>query len=263
MRTRQRICSNDRLTYLLRRSGAFDSRPLETIVPSRDAFFAFLQERWPLFLDRLAGNAGNGPRDASGASDLALERPPDLPFDHDDVRVYIDNLFLEGMLSAVPREAGDALRGEWAAVGIRTDPEADRSRRLAGLMVAVGDTIPGPEARHHEWTAFAYRWAELEVLRLETTASARSETDARIAEIRREPSATPKDWETTPSTAFVKFCPGTTSERLALSSTRSTRSCTAWSWARQACTTKSGSGPAKGSWRAFWIGYWAPGSRST
>ena len=120
----------------------------------------------------------------AGRRDLALEGPADLPFDHDDVRVYIDNLFLEGMLSAVPHEASDALRGEWAAVGIRTDPEADRLRRLGGLMEAVGATIPGPEARHEEWTAFAYRWAELEVLRLETvTGSVRSETDARIAEI--------------------------------------------------------------------------------
>ena len=91
-----------------------------------------------------------------------------LPFEHDDVRVYIDNLFVEGMLTAVPHEAGDALRGTWAAVGIRFDPEADRLRRLEGLMGAVGASIPGPDARHHEWTAFACRWAELEVLRLGT-----------------------------------------------------------------------------------------------
>ena len=177
---------DDRLIHLLRRSGAFDSWPLEIIVPDRDAFFSFLQERWPLFLDRLAGNAGDGPRNVSGSFGLGFDGPVDLPFDHDDVRVHIDNLFVEGMLSAVSHEAGDALRGEWASVGIRIDPEAEKLRRLGGLMEAVGDTIPGPEARHHEWTAFAYRWAELEVLRLEGAASARSETGARIAELRRE-----------------------------------------------------------------------------
>ena len=177
---------DDRLVHLLQRSGAFDCWPLETIVPDRDAFFTFLQELWPLFLDRLAGNDGDGLRDASGASGLALEGLPDMPFDHDDVRVYIDNLFLEGMLSAVPHEAGDALRGHWAAVGIRIDPEADRLRRFGGLMEAVRNTIPGPEARHQEWTAFAYRWAELDVLRLEAAASAGSESDARIAELRTE-----------------------------------------------------------------------------
>ena len=176
----------DRLIHLLRRSGAFDSWPLEAIVPSRDAFFAFLQERWPLFLNRLAGNADDDREDAHGSSGFELEGPADLPFDHDDVRVYIDNLFLEGMLSAVPHEAGNALRGQWAAVGIRIDPEADRLRRLGGLIEAVRNTIPGPEARHQEWTAFAYRWAELDVLRLEAAASAGSESDARIAELRTE-----------------------------------------------------------------------------
>ena len=185
---------DDRLIHLLRRNGQFDSWPLEAIVPNRDAFFSFLQERWPLFLDRLAGNAGAGPRDASGSSGLELEGPADLPFDHDDVRVYIDNLFVEGMLSAVSHEADDALRGEWASVGIRIDPEADRSRRLGALMEAVGATIPGPEARHHEWTTFAYRWAELDVLRLEIAASARSETGARLAELRMEVDRTFLAW---------------------------------------------------------------------
>ena len=177
---------DDRLIHLLRRSGAFDSWPLEAIVPDRDAFFSFLQERWPLFLDRLAGNAGGGPRDASETFSPDLEGPADLPFDHDDVRVYIDNLFVEGMLSPVSHEAGATLRGTWAAVGIHFDSEADKSRRLKGLMKAVGASIPGPDARHHEWAAFAYRWAELDVLRLETAAQTRSETGARIAELRTE-----------------------------------------------------------------------------
>ena len=181
---------DERLIHLLRRGGEFDAWPLEAIVPDREAFFSFLQERWPPFLDRLAGSAGDGPGDAGGSVGLALEGPAALPFEHDDVRVYIDNLFVEGMLTAVPHEAGDTLRGTWAAVGIRFDPEADRLRRLESLMGAVGASIPGSDARHHEWTAFACRWAELEVLRLgtvlETAAPTRPETGARIAELRVE-----------------------------------------------------------------------------
>ena len=177
---------DDRLVQLLRRGGAFDSWPLEIIVPDRDAFFSFLQERWPPFLARLAGNSGDGTRDGNGSFDLEIEGPADLPFDHDDVRVYIDNLFVEGMLSPVSHEAGNALRDEWTTVGLRIDPEADRLRRLGALMETAGDTIPGPDSRHHEWTAFAYRWAELDVLRLETAAPARSERGARIAELRMD-----------------------------------------------------------------------------
>ena len=176
---------DDRLIHLLRRSGTFDSWPLEAIVPGRDAFFSFLQERWPLFLDRLATKFGDGLPSGRGTSGLELEGPADLPFDHDDVRVYVDNLFVEGLLSPVPHEAGNALRDDWATVGIRIDPEADKLRRLGALMETAGDTIPGPDSRHHEWTAFAYRWAELDVLRLET-AAARSAGGAQIAELRMD-----------------------------------------------------------------------------
>ena len=59
---------DDRLVQLLRQSGAFTSWPLTTIVPDRGAFFAFLQERWPLFLDRLMENTG-GQRPARGGRD--------------------------------------------------------------------------------------------------------------------------------------------------------------------------------------------------
>jgi hypothetical protein len=66
---------------------------------------------------------------------MAYVDPEDLPFDHDDVRVYIDNLFLEGHLK--PLAATDlgmhldhlTLPG-WLAVGLRLDPATDRLRRL-------------------------------------------------------------------------------------------------------------------------------------
>ena len=184
----------DRLIQLLRRSGAFDSWPLEAIVPDRDAFFLFLQERWPLFLDRISGNTKEGLQDVATVFGLAMEGPAELPFDHDDVRIYIDNLFVEGMLSPVLHRSSGALRSKWAAVGIRTDPEADRSRRLRGLIETVTDTIPGPDARYRDWSAFAYRWAELSLLWSETTAAARSDMNGRILELRRNVDRTFLAW---------------------------------------------------------------------
>ena len=228
---------DERLAQLLRQGGAFASWPLTTILPDRDAFFAFLQERWPRFLDRIAGgigggnrqdgeearrptqtsrttlynvgssnagdggnrqdgegrrpartshatsrnagNAGDGsPQDAEGTSSFEIGGPADLPFDHADVRVYIDNLFVEGMLRPVSHGSGHALRGEWATVGVRIDPEADRLRRLRRLVEAVRATIPESDAHHREWLSFAYRWAELGVLLSETAAVARADSNS-------------------------------------------------------------------------------------
>lgn len=175
---------DDRFVHVLRKYGEFDSWPLETIIPNRRAFFSFLQERWPLFLDRVATSAAGGTGDDSGSFGLRIKGPAQIPFDHEDIRVYIDNLFIEGMLSPVNHESGSALRGKWPEVGILTDPAADNLRRLLGLMETVGDTIPDPYARHHDWLAFAYRWAELGVLWLEMSVTSRSGFDERIAELR-------------------------------------------------------------------------------
>ena len=182
---------DERLADLLRQGGAFASWPLAAILPDRDAFFAFLQERWPRFLDRLAGGIGAGElRDVEGAPGLAIGGPADLPFDHADVRVYIDNLFVEGMLRPAVHESGRALRGEWAAVGVRIDPEADRRRRLRRLAEAVRATLPGPDAHHREWLSFAFRWAELGVLLSETAAASRAHSSTLITSSRAVQSET-------------------------------------------------------------------------
>ena len=45
-----------------------------------------------------------------------------MPFDHHDVRIYIDNLFLEGLLQPVPHEQSQALAKTWVAYGIKVSP---------------------------------------------------------------------------------------------------------------------------------------------
>ena len=186
---------DDRMAQLLRQSGPFAAWPLETILPSRDAFFAFLQERWPLFLDRLAGTQTTvSLQDVEKKLGFEIGGPAELPFDHDDIRVYIDNLFVEGMLRPVAHDADDALRDEWAAVGIRVDPGADRLRRLRSLTETVGDTIPGAKANHGDWFAFAWRWAELHLVLLQTVVGAQMEIDGRIADFRTEVDRTFLAW---------------------------------------------------------------------
>lgn len=200
---------DERLVDLLRQSGAFASWPLTTILPDRDAFFTFLQERWPLFLDRLAascqqiteeahlpaqtsrttmsnsgsGNTGDGRlKYSEGTSSFEIGGPADLPFGHADVRVYIDNLFVEGMLRPVSHASGHKLRGEWAAVGIQIAPETDRLRRFHRLKETVRTTLPEADAHHREWLEFAFRWAEFGVLLSQTASVARADSRSLIAD---------------------------------------------------------------------------------
>ena len=149
---------------MLCQQGGFDDWPLETIIQDREAFFAFLQERWPNFLDREAKQNNAGFRENAISYAFELPGPSDLPFDHDDIRVYIDNLFIEGFLEAVPYEQAESLSNSWHAIGIRTDDQAGWPRRVDGLLDTLAAEIPKEDSRHDDWFRFARAWAELVVL---------------------------------------------------------------------------------------------------
>ena len=178
-------CEEDLLRFLLRRHyrglripEAFDAHlaeslakrprfrewPLARIIPDREAFFAFLQERWPLFLDRKAASALVRESSPPIGYEVQIPGPVRVAFDDDDVRIYVDKLFQEGVLKPVPHPESQRLAGSWAMVGVRTDPAADRARRMHGLLQTVAETVPGEGAGHREWLVFARRWAELMAL---------------------------------------------------------------------------------------------------
>ncbi|HUJ08534.1 MAG TPA: BREX-3 system phosphatase PglZ [Verrucomicrobiae bacterium] len=155
---------DERFIHLLRQRHVFDDWPLSTLLPDREAFFAFLQERWPIFLDREASNGTPNVRDGSGPYGLATQGPLDLPFDHHDIRVYIDNLFTEGLLRPVAHAHAISLAKTWAAIGVQTDEKEDRSRRFRKLVETLPSALPTDDAKYSEWCAFARGWAELLLL---------------------------------------------------------------------------------------------------
>ncbi|RMD96333.1 MAG: BREX-3 system phosphatase PglZ [Bacteroidetes bacterium] len=166
---RQRIPAtiDERFIEVLRQNDLFEDWPLETIIPDREAFFAFLQERWPVFLDSLARPKGDAAHEDAADYNFEFPGPTLLPLDHHDVRIYIDNLFLEGLLQPVPHEQSQALAKTWVAYGIKVSPEENRRLRMEGLLDSIEKTIPTVETRHGEWPHFAYRWAEFVALVLD------------------------------------------------------------------------------------------------
>ena len=95
---------------------------------------------------------------------LAFPGPARIPFDHRDVRVYVDNLFLEGALRPIAHSRGPEVAESWARAGIAIDPRADRKRRLDRLLASVEASMPDDAARHKDWLAFAPRWAQVNAL---------------------------------------------------------------------------------------------------
>ena len=172
------------LVRLLARRPGLRDWPLARIVPDREAFFAFLQERWPPFLDRLAEPSAVREDPPAARYEIRIQGPVHVAFDHDDVRIYVDNLFHEGLLRPVPHPKSERLAGSWAIVGVRTDPAADRARRLRGLLRTLEETVPGEGAAHREWLDLARRWAELRVLKGAGDKGAEANTAARLDKLR-------------------------------------------------------------------------------
>jgi len=154
---------DERFIQLLRQNKQFANWALDDIIPDREAFFAFLQERWAEFVsnyipDKIEVHEG------TDNAQFKYAGPESLPFDHDDVRIYIDNLFLEGLLKPIAVPSPKSLLKEWISIGIISSTLENREVRIRKLMESVESEIPDLQCRHTTWSLFAHKWAELLVL---------------------------------------------------------------------------------------------------
>ena len=198
---------NERFVQVLRQRDGFDDWCLEAIVPDREAFFGFLQERWPIFLDRTAKRDRTSARKTETSYGFEFPGPSDLPFEHDDIRVYIDNLFLEGFLKAVSHGQAESLSESWIAIGIRADGQADRTRRVDRLLDTLAADIPKEDTRHDDWLHFARTWAELIALALDSDGELSEPTRQKMEKLQGQIGAALFPWLTKRYAGLVNLPP--------------------------------------------------------
>ncbi len=150
------------LIRALRINSSFKAWPLDEIIPDSEAFFAFLQERWPVFLGG-SGKAG-GIEDNPPEPSLKYPGPELLPFDHQDIRIYIDNLFAEGKLHPVSSTKITVNADSWIRCGIVPASKDNDQARVQRLFELVKENLPTTESRYSGWINFALKWAELSSL---------------------------------------------------------------------------------------------------
>ncbi|MEI7787588.1 MAG: BREX-3 system phosphatase PglZ [Chlorobiaceae bacterium] len=147
-----------RLVQQLRGQAGFHGWPLDVIVSDEEAFFAFLQERWPLFLGRISDDR------QLREIPMKYQGPDYLPFDHHDIRVYIDNLFVEGKLHPVQKPGLSIDVSSWIRSGIVDSGTADELFRISRLFEIIEKEVPVENCRYSDWIAFALKWSELTAL---------------------------------------------------------------------------------------------------
>jgi len=144
---------------ILEKTGRFKGWPLKAILPDRGAFWDFLQERWRLFVMSLADE---GERTIAESAAMKYPGVLALPFEHDDVRVYIDNLFTEGILKPIEWVATAVTAKPWLKVGMHATTVAEEEVRFDDLCSAVEDNTPPDDASVSTWLAFAQQYGQMQ-----------------------------------------------------------------------------------------------------
>ena len=126
----------------LKASGRWTDWPLDEIVPNSGAFLTFLEERWPRFVKRAIEPRNDSVVESAAVYDLRFAGPVDLPFGHDDVKVYIYNLFQEGRLAPARGYRVAQVPEWWMRVGVAGAEGEDRAVRFERLLKRLETEFP-------------------------------------------------------------------------------------------------------------------------
>lgn len=144
------------VAQVLREVPTFTTLPLELLFASKAAMLRVAQAAWYRHLGSL-GVVGNRVTDTSVPGiDAGIE----VPFEHPDVRVIVDSMFLEGLLQPLIVSSLPPRVPEWAKVGMVADPLALRHLVRDGIE-GLRQALPGPTATVRDWMVTARRLAEL------------------------------------------------------------------------------------------------------
>ncbi len=148
------------------------------LLANREDFWSFLQEQWSLFIQGKI----------KGASQALV------PFEHDDIRVYIDNLFNEGILTPVAVNQGVDKLPEWAKAGITGYQATYHDETKLKLLIKKLDKLLYQEnLSYQHWLKVAPILAEAKITLYEI-ANLSQDMKAQFNNIYQELSKLFKEW---------------------------------------------------------------------
>lgn len=117
------------------------------LLSTPEELWRFLQTQWSLFIqDKLEG------------SNNSL-----VPFEQDAIKVYVDNLFIEGILKPIDVTVGADRLPEWAKVGVKGYEEAHREQRLLQLINKLEALLQQDNLSYQHWLMHAPVLAEAKI----------------------------------------------------------------------------------------------------
>lgn len=141
---------------ILQGKGLFAGLPVATWLSSKSVLLRVVQDAWHQYLSTL------------GLDGTRITEPPrpdygatvEIPFDHSDVQVLIDSMFLDGTLHPLAMHSVPPGMPSWINAGIVQDPAALEALVLKGIDVLF-DALPTVSSNHKEWSEFSKRFGEI------------------------------------------------------------------------------------------------------
>ena len=130
--------------------------PVADLFSQKSLALRIVQDAWSRYIAKLGmmgTRVGEYPPPDYG---VAIE----IPFEHPDVRSYVNSMFLDGTLHPVYVQSVPVAIPDWAKVGLILDPASLPKLVLDGVEALMGD-LPTPDALHREWSHFARRLGEV------------------------------------------------------------------------------------------------------
>lgn len=129
--------------------------PIAELLASKSYMVRTVQDAWGRFLSQY------GVHNERTSTDSAEVLPEvSVPFEHPDVRVIIDTMFLEGALQPVGAHDSPTDLPEWVKVGLVEDPHALGNLVSEGVRRIAAD-LPDANATHRDWVELARRLGEV------------------------------------------------------------------------------------------------------
>jgi len=141
---------------ILQGKGLFADQPVAAWLSSKSVLLRVVQDAWYRYLTGLGldGSRTGEPPPPDYVAKI------DIPFDHTDVQVLVDSMFLDGTLHPMAVHSVPAAMPSWIKAGIVQDPAALQALVLKGVDGLIA-SIPSDAASHKDWSEFAKRYGEI------------------------------------------------------------------------------------------------------
>ena len=146
---------------IIQGKGLFTDLPVATWLASKSALLRVVQDGWYRYLATLGldGTRTGEPPPPDYFSNNGVAKI-EIPFDHSDVQVLVDSMFLDGSLHPLAVHSVPAGMPSWIKAGIVQDPAALQALVLKGIDGLI-ETTPTAASSHKDWSEFAKRYGEI------------------------------------------------------------------------------------------------------